>query len=196
MMRRLLAALGFVMLLPATAAGQDPRLAARLDAATVGPVQALVDSARAAGLPAEPLVQKALEGESKGADRARIVAAVRLLYDGLRTAREQLGPEADDAELAAGASTLRAGATPRQLAELRSLRPDRSLVVPLGVLTDLVAHGVPVDEAWSSVERLARAGASDAQFVEMRQRTERNVHPDGSAGARPARPRGLPAPRS
>ena len=46
-------------LLARPAAAQDPRLE-RLDAGTRPLVAALVDSARTAGLPAEPLVQRAL----------------------------------------------------------------------------------------------------------------------------------------
>jgi len=46
-------------LVAGTAAGQDPRLT-RLPPEAQAPVGALVDSARAAGLPAEPLVQRAL----------------------------------------------------------------------------------------------------------------------------------------
>src|SRR6266566_8930020 len=63
-----------------TAAGQDPRLT-RLPAEAQAPVGALVDSARAAGLPAEPLVQRALEGATKQAPGDLIVAAVQRLAD-------------------------------------------------------------------------------------------------------------------
>ncbi|MEJ7810624.1 MAG: hypothetical protein WKG32_09480, partial [Gemmatimonadaceae bacterium] len=49
----------------------DARLDARLDPRTRASVAAVLDSARAAGLPTEPLVDKALEGASKRADGAR-----------------------------------------------------------------------------------------------------------------------------
>ena len=52
------------------------------------------DSARAAGLPHEPLILKALEGASKGADSARIVTAVRALGGRLQEAARALGPAA------------------------------------------------------------------------------------------------------
>ena len=59
----------------ATAVAQqvDPRLA-RLDSLTRPIVAALVDSARTAALPTEPLVQRALEGATKRATADRIVA--------------------------------------------------------------------------------------------------------------------------
>ena len=57
---------------PALLSAQDRRLTERLDPITAGAVQHLVDSARTAGLPTEPLVQKALEGNTLGASGERI----------------------------------------------------------------------------------------------------------------------------
>src|SRR5205085_548231 len=109
-------------------------------------VAALVDSARAAALPTEPLVQRALEGATKRATGDRIVAAVRRLALDLGHARDALGPTASPTELGAAAAALRAGAQPATLTELRRIRRE-SLTVPLAVLTDLVGSGVPVDRA-------------------------------------------------
>ena len=132
-----------LLTLPATAQAQDARLTERLDSVTATQVQQVVDSARKAGLPGEPLVQKALEGATMGASDDRIVAAVQTLHGQLRRAREALGGGASDAELAAAAGALRAGLEPSALRRLQSLRPDQPLVVPIAVLTDLVAEGVP-----------------------------------------------------
>src|SRR2546428_9607276 len=96
---------------PAAAQQVDPRLE-RLDAAARPVVAALIDSARAASLPTEPLVQRALEGATKGAPEDVIVAAVRRLAVDLGRAREALGSTASPAELNAGAAALRAGASP------------------------------------------------------------------------------------
>ena len=159
----------FLLCATVPAYAQDPRLS-RLDSATAVQVRLVADSARAEGLPAEPLIQKALEGKVKGADSERIVSAVRILRGQLAQAREALGSQADAAELVAGAASLRVGASPAALTELRALRREGSLVVPLGVLADMVAAGVPVDTAWRSVERLARAGSDDADFVALRER--------------------------
>ena len=159
--------------LPALAshlAAQDPRLAARLAPGTGAVVQHLIDSAAGAGLPTEPLIKKALEGESKGADSARIVAAVQGLLTHLSTARQLFGPAALEAELVAGAAALRAGATPSSLARLSALRPREQLTVPLSVLADLLASGIPVQQAWSSVYDMASQGATDAAFLALRDR--------------------------
>src|SRR5438045_293590 len=131
------------------AQGPDPRLE-RLDSISRPIVTALVDSARAVALPTEPLVQRALEGATKRATADRIVAAVRRLAVDLGHARDALGATASPTELTAAAAALRAGAPPATLTELRRIRRE-PLTVPLAVLTDLVASGVPVDSAAAAV---------------------------------------------
>ena len=158
----------------------DPRLA-RLDPAVRSVVAALVDSARAAALPTEPLVQRALEGTSKHAAGDRVVAAVRRLARDLGTARSALGPAATGPEIDAGAAALYAGARPADLTALRARRPRQSLVVPLGVLADLVATGVPADTAAAAVLALAATTADD-DYLAFR----RNVERDIALGAPPA----------
>jgi hypothetical protein len=168
-------------LVAARAAAQqsDPRFE-RLDAATRPAVVALIDSARTALLPSEPLVQRALEGASKHAAGDVIVAAVRRLAIDLGQARTALGATASPAELSAGAAALRAGASQTTLAELRHARRE-PLIVPLAVLADLVASGVPVDSAAAAVLSLARR-ARDADLVEFRRAVERDI----ALGAPPA----------
>ena len=164
---------------PAAAQQVDPRLE-RLAAATRPAVAALIDSARTASLPTEPLVQRALEGAAKGAPEAVIVAAVRRLAVDLGRAHDALGSTASPAELSAGAAALRAGASQTTLTELRHARRE-PLIVPLAVLADLVASGVPVDSAAAAVLALARQ-ARDAELVEFRRAVERDI----ALGAPPA----------
>lgn len=169
----LIALLGALLAVPAQA--QDSRIRQRLDPATAGRVTALLDSARAQGLPTEPLVQKALEGESKGAPSPRIVAAVEALLTGLGQARLSLGERASDDELVAGALWLRAGGAAGELARLRAGAPSRSLAVPLVVSADLVARGWPIREAFADVERLLEAGVTDRDFLSLRSQVDRAV---------------------
>ena len=49
---------------------QDPRMGTRLDAPSRAAIFAIVDSARAQGLPTDPLMDKVTEGIGKGADQA------------------------------------------------------------------------------------------------------------------------------
>jgi hypothetical protein len=165
-----LVAAALLLCTPVLLSAQDPRLGSRLDPITAGAVQRLVDSARTAGLPAEPLVQKALEGKTLGASGERIRAAVSALYDQLRRARAALGSSATDAEVTAGAGAIRAGVPADTLRRLRTLRSDRSLVVPISVLTDLMAEGTPPDRAYRSVFDLARDGRPDDEFLALRNR--------------------------
>jgi len=176
-MKRL--ALLAVLMVATRAAAQEPRLE-RVDTAARAPVAALLDSARAAGLPTEPLIQRALEGTTRGAPANRVIAAVRRLAADLGRAREALGPSAAPPEIEAGAAALRAGASPSVLAQLRRAR-HQPLMIPLAVLTDLVASGVPVDSATAAVLILART-AQDADLVEFRRAVERDI----ALGASPA----------
>ena len=171
---------GSLLVSGAAAQGTDPRLE-RLDQATRPVIMALVDSARAAGLPINPLVERALEGATKGAPGEIIASAVRRLAGDLGRAREALGPRASQSELYAGAAALRAGAGPDVLNQMRRVRGHQSVAMALAVLTDLVARGVPVDTAATAVLTLA-AAARDEDLVEFRRAVERDI----AIGAPPA----------
>lgn len=159
---------------PSASAAQDPRLTNRFRDGILTQVTQVVDSARAEGLPAEPLIDRALEGAAKGAPPDRIVVAIRHLWGELRTALDAFGDEATPAELTAGASALRAGATREDLAELRIRRPGQSLTVAAGVLADLVAVGVPSDTAVAAVLAMA-ANSGDAEYIAFRRNVERDI---------------------
>jgi hypothetical protein len=152
------------------AKAQDPRLAGRLDSVTRAQVEAVVATAAGRGLPAEPLVQKALEGASKGAPGPRIVAAVEALQVDLSRAQQGLGSKASADELVAGAAAIRAGATLQMVDRIRRTRGDGGVAVPLAVFADLVAGGMTVDAAWHSVSELAQKGGDEEQFLDLRER--------------------------
>lgn len=164
-----------------TAAAQDARLRERLDPATASRVGSIIDSARIAGLPTRPLVSKALEGASKGAPGTRIVAAVNRLASELRAARDVLGPSTE-AELDAAASALMLGARREDLRAVRVARAGERLTVPLAVLADLVAYGVPADAATQAVVRLAGRSEEDEALLDFRRDVERDI----ALGAPPA----------
>lgn len=161
-------------------AAQEPRLERRLDPGTRSAVVTVIDSARLAGLPTEPLVDRALEGASKQADPDRIIAAVRRLAAELGAARSALGTASSTAELEAGASALRAGVRAKDLALLRRRR-SHSLTIALAAMTDLVTSGVPPDSAATAVLALAPT-ARDDQIVAFRRAVERDI----ALGAPPA----------
>ena len=169
-----------------SASAQEARLARLADPAR-GQVDAMLDAARTERLPVEPLVDRALEGVAKGARAELIVNAVRRLLEELRTTRLAFGTTASDAELYAGASALRAGASRADLAKLRALRPRQPLTIPAGVLADLVAAGVAADTGIAAVLALA-SNAGDADYIAFRKNVERDIalgaSPASSVGAR------------
>ena len=125
------AAVALIAAASVQASAQDPRLAAQLDAGTQARVSEIVEHARAASLPVEPLVDKALEGARKHAPNARIVEAVASLATRLDSSRVALGQASTDAELVAAASALQAGVGTAVLTQLRHERAGRSLAIPL-----------------------------------------------------------------
>lgn len=167
-------------LLAGRAAAQDPRLE-RLDPDTRPAVAALVDSARRSGLPAEALIDRALEGAAKLAPAPRIVAAVTTLLADLQGARAALGTAATAPELEAGASAIHLGVPPAALTRLRRIRAHQPLTIALSVMADLTARGVPADSAAAAVLALG-SSLRDDQFLAFRRSVERDIE----LGAPPA----------
>jgi hypothetical protein len=147
----------------AQAAATDA-LSARLDAQTATAVQTLIESAVSQGVPGEPLVAKALEGQSKGAAGDRIILAVRNLAADLAAARSALGITAANSEIVAGAGALRSGVSPGVLSRLKAARGNQSVLLPLAMLTDLVSRGIPLGDAVKTVLALADRGASEGDY--------------------------------
>jgi len=190
-MRNLLCTLVAVALASRAAAQAG---AQRLPPAIEASVNRIADSARARGLPTDPLFAKAAEGVLKDADSTRILDAVRGLARDLGVARQSLGSCASSAVLTAAASALHAGVTTAQLTQLSKAagdcRTSDRLVMPFVVLADLVARKVSADVAVSSIESLVSHGAPDAQFADLRTAVERDIasgqRPDAAAQVRSA----------
>jgi hypothetical protein len=163
-------------------AAQDPRLAAISDEGARSRISAVIERARAASLPVEPLVDKALEGVRKRAGDARIVDAVTSLEARLDSSRVALGSSSSDAELVAAAAALQAGVRPVVLTQLRRERSGRSLAIPLVVLSDLVTRGVPHDTASALILLVAHEGLGDETLLAI----QRDVQRDVRDGAHPA----------
>lgn len=160
---------------PSRGAGSLTRLAQTLDADTYRAVVQVIDGARARALPTDPLVDRALEGAMKRAPGARIRAAVSALAQRLEIARNSLAPSPTAADIAAGAGALSVGVPHETLRTIRSIQPDRPVAVPLGVLTELVARSVPVDQAASLVVQLLRRGATPTQLVGLGAAVQRDI---------------------
>jgi hypothetical protein len=179
-----LAAAALLLVAPALAAQgtSDARLASRLDKPTFASVTAIIDSARRAKLPTDPLYDKALEGAAKGSDGVKIVAAVRGLSGRMVLARRSLGPSATPNEIKAASTAIEAGVSSSALARLKAASGKRPITMPLAVLTDLIGRDVPIATASNLVVQLARAGVKDPELALF----QRNVRGDIDRGADPS----------
>lgn len=164
------------------AAQSDPLTSAlaRMDATNRFTVQAIMDSARAIGLPDAPLRSRVLEGAQRKASSGQIVESVRRKFNALRTARTALGPVSDN-ELDAASTVLEAGGKPAQLASFKARQKGREALEAFTVLTDLISRGVPGEEASSAIAKLWQDGADDATFHSL----WNNVQADISQGLNP-----------
>lgn len=167
----------------------DPRLTNRLDRETRDAVDAIIESARKAGVPTEPLVDRALEGASKRATGTQIVSVVRGWADDLRKARQALGPGSPDAEVVAGAHALRNGVDVKQLERLRVTKSGVRYAMALDVMNYLVNRGVPAETISPVIVNLVLASASEDQLARLRQDVERDIS-GGMAAATAASLRG------
>jgi hypothetical protein len=136
-------------------------------------LQALLDSANSSGLPTAALANKALEGISKGADPARILAAIRVYSNQLRQVKGALG-NLSARELETAAAALRTGVPIQTLVQMQRNLPKRSLVIPYAVLSTLVGQGIPIADA--TVAILAQAKRADDQsLMAMSSEVDRNI---------------------
>jgi hypothetical protein len=167
---------------------------AHVAAAQGTPVLAIDDSrARAAvereiaqaaerGLPTRPLIAKAREGVTKRASGTAIREAVARQARRLAQARDLLAPSTSEAEIVAGADALANGVPPAMLRQVRAAYPaGQSVAMPLDVLTELVARGVPAKHALEQITLLMRRGATPAQIASL----GASVQSDVAAGLTP-----------
>jgi hypothetical protein len=152
-----------------------------LDSATSAAIATIVEQARSAKLPTAPLYAKAREGAVQRVPVARIEAAVRMLADRMRAANEALRPDASEQELSAAADAIKNGVPPETLREMRKAGGEGSLAVPIGVLTQLIVRGVPVEKASVQIVDLLQRGAVARNFIAL----DESVRRDVLAGRRP-----------
>jgi len=174
----------------ASAQQPDSRLVGRLSASAVDSIAALARVASARRLPVEPLIQKALEGHSKGATESVLLDAVRGLLQRLERAATIMGREAVDADLVAAAGAIYLGVSQETLRRVNDAYADRSLAVPLVVLTDMIRKGVRLETASDLIVQLVEARVDVAGLQDFRRLVERDIDlgaPPGEAATIRAR---------
>lgn len=175
MLRRLFFLLLASLPVATTARAQAARLDASADVGLRRAVERELVAARAVGLPEGLLIAKANEGIAKRATPKRITDAVAALGKRLQVARAQLAPNPSEDEIAAGADALYVGVPAPMLKKMRAAWPNRSLALPLGVLTELVAKGLPADRAAQVVTDLMARGATNVQLYALAQSVQGDV---------------------
>jgi hypothetical protein len=152
------------------------------DARTRDAVSREIERAASRGLPVRALVAKAQEGVTKQAPADRIRTAVTSLARRLETARDLLAPSPSDAEMIAGADALAVGVPAPMLRQIRAAYPaGQSVAMPLDVLTELVARGVPASNALTQITQLMRRGATPTHIAGL----GASVQSDVAAGLTP-----------
>jgi len=150
------------------AVAQDPTPFANVDRETALRLTRIVDSARAHGLPTEPIVAKISQGALFHSSPERIVSAAQSVATRLEEARSALAPKPTPADVVAGGDALGvAGVTKTALQAVRATSPNRPVVVPLAVLAQLVASKIPVSRATEIVTGLIKRGATNEQLVAL-----------------------------
>ncbi|HSD31044.1 MAG TPA: hypothetical protein VLB49_03980 [Gemmatimonadales bacterium] len=159
---------------PGLAAQEDvsARLQGRVSPAVATAVSALVDSARARGLPATPLVDKALEGAVKGVPAERIVPAVRTVLSQLDASAGALraaGVAAPgEQSIEAGAFAIAAGLAVSDVSAIAGAADrEHPTAVALEVAGALAALGVPRPEAVSLVRAEIQSGRPLGELVSL-----------------------------
>lgn len=159
---------------PALAAQNDAaeRLAGRVPPAVVTAVTALVDSARARGLPGTPLVDKALEGAVKGVPADRILPAVHAVLDQLDASAGALRAAGDatpsDAAIEAGGFAIAAGLSVSDVAAIAGAADKQHpTAVALQVAGSLAALGVPRPETVGLVRAEIQSGRPLSDLVSL-----------------------------
>jgi hypothetical protein len=179
-MKQLLLVAPFVFLvaagMPVSAQSRTDDLATRLREVLPSDVASRIGTrlseARADGLPAEALENRALRFAAKGVAAADVESSVSAQLERMRVARTTLSsarsatPTAD--EIDAAADALRKGLSRAQLATFAATAPAaRSIAVSLLVVSSLMDQGLSMDSALHRVATRVASSASDAEVQRM-----------------------------
>jgi len=152
--------------LPLGTSGQGTGFLSQLDEPTRAAVRPTLEEAARDSLPVRALQSKVLEGLAKNVPPARIGQVVAALARDLRDARTTLrsalpGATFEEGEIVATAAALGQGIGREAVLALWEARPDqRSLEIPVAILSELVRRGIPIDEASVLVAHVVRTSVA------------------------------------
>jgi hypothetical protein len=157
----------------ASVAAARPALA-QLEGAHAAEVRQVIDDARARGLPTEPILERVAMGTQLRRSGSEIVDVARREARRLAEVQAILGAASPVPDLMAGTKALADNIPAASIREVRGERPSGSVAVPLGVLVQLKAFGLPVREATRTVVNLMRMRASDERILTFAEAVERD----------------------
>ena len=170
------------------ARAQDSLALPSLDPETTTQLSRIVDDTRSRGLPVEHILSKIRFAVMLHATPTRIVAAAQAVATRLDAARDALAPRPLSSDIDAGEDALSFSVPREALVAVRAALPNQPVAVPIGVLTQLVASGVPAKRATAIVTELIKRGASPTQFAVLGNDVDadvrRGTQPDAAAEVR------------
>ena len=178
-MRRSLFVVGLLCGLTGVAQSQESLDFVAADRETTAQLNRIFESVKAANLPTEPIIAKARFAMRVHAPMVRLIPALEAVASRLEDARTALGAASPKADIVAGQDALMTGVTKDMLHQIRVAQPKGSVAVPIGVMAQLVASGVPPKQATEIVSALVRGNATNVQLVAL----GNNVSQDVVAGA-------------
>ncbi len=167
---------------PRSVRAQDSLVFKGADRETSAALVKIVSEASARGLPTDHIVSKVQFALVVHAPPARILETAQAVADRLETARVAIASDTLSHDIAAGEDALSFKISKDILTRIHRAAPNRSIAVPLGLLTQLVASHVPAERASEIVTDLMRRGATPAQFADL----GNEVSSDVARGARGA----------
>jgi hypothetical protein len=192
-MRKLipLAMVAMIGAVPATLSAQAATAQAQIEAA--------LERVQKAGIPADLVQMKVLEGQAKGIPADRIATAATHRATALVRAQDALNragvqPTRDD--LAAGADALGSGVSEAILTALANATPGEHRAVAISVLGALSAEGVLPEQALQGIQRaLAQGPEALANLPAQAAAARGQGGPPSQAGqGQRGQPEGVPAP--
>lgn len=148
------------LMIPAAAQAQQQSADARIEAA--------MQAAARADIPASLLKSKVEEGEAKNVPQQRIAAAVEARLDALvkasRAMKDAKIESTTESELSVAADAMQAGVSQKSLVKVYRDAPQERRAVAVAVLTDLVRLGKANEHALARVSAAVRSNAALANL--------------------------------
>ncbi len=157
--------------------------ATRFDSLTAATLRAILDTATAKGLPAGPLVNRALEGAARRVVGSRIIAVVKAHAAAMEDVRRVLGDRTSAPELDACATAMRAGVDGGTMSQLRTARVGTTIIKPCVVLTDIIQRGIPFATANRAVIAISQIPRSDESLDSLQSLVAKNTTRGGQGMA-------------